>query len=943
MAQRYLNNVYLLPRRKNVTIRTGKLNLVDHERTRSLNLPIDIFFESLAKDQGEMAIAIVLSGTGSDGTRGLRAVKENGGMVMAQDDSAKFDGMPNSAISTQLVDYVLPSEEMPENLLSYVRHPCLATDPTLKPPIAKEEDQMTRLFTILHDSTGMDFTGYKSNTIVRRIERRMSINQIDRLTDYVDYVHQSLSEANMLSKEFLIGVTRFFRDPEAFDLIEREILPTLIKAKSQRSQIRVWVAGCSTGEEAYSLAILFREYMERSGQLLDVKIFATDIDKKALEFASQGTYAESILGDVSQSRLNNYFERNGDTYEISRHIRSMVVFANQNLIKDPPFSKMDLVSCRNMLIYLQPALQRKILATFQFALNTRGFLFLGSSETVADYADVFVSKNNKWKIYQYQGGPIPLLDHARMSDLEEARLGVDRRGYRQVRALDDWRSSDSVLKALAENLLPPCVVIDENGSMIHAFGDLDEYLRAPRGFKVNLNIQNLIREELAMPLSTALRRAAQSSEEVMYRNIGYKSGGEAYQIHLKTRPFWERGVNNRLFLIEFIPVANEVKEHVANEPFDLNKTAQQRISDLEQELQYTRENLQAAIEELETSNEELQATNEELLAANEELQSTNEELQSVNEELLTVNNEYQLKISELAALSDDIDNLLKSTDIGTIFLDALFNLRKFTPAAQAEINLLDQDLGRPFSHITHRFIDVDLLALAQDALITLRVKERQIQSHSGQWYQLRVLPYRTFASQMDGVVLTLVNITKLKEAERLAEHLGKAKNYLDMVSSLVVALDAKGEVTFINQNGANLLGYSQEDLSGQHWYSNYLPQTERLGFKNAIERLLTSEVRDVEFEGHVVTSEGQKRLMRWHFQPLYSQPGVIRDVLGSGVDITEQKQFETALKNSEERLVAAVEISGTGIFEHSVPFGLIHTTANVGLRFWAIPKRSYRL
>lgn len=915
------NNIYLLPRRKNVTISEGKLFLVDYERTRSLNLPIDIFFESLAKDQGELAIAIILSGTGSDGTRGLRAVKESGGMVMAQDDSAKFDGMPHSAISTQLVDYILPAEKMPESLLSYVHHPCLATDPNLKPPIAKEEDQMARLFAVLRDSTGMDFTDYKSNTIVRRIERRMSINQIDRLSDYVDYVQHSLAEANALFKEFLIGVTRFFRDLEAFELIEHEIIPALIKEKPPRSQIRVWVAGCSTGEEAYSLAILFREYMERSGQLLDVKIFATDIDKRALEFASQGTYPESILGDVTQTRLNDHFERKGDTYEISRHIRSMVVFANQNLIKDPPFSKMDLISCRNMLIYLQAHLQRKILSTFQFALNTGGFLFLGASETVADYADVFVSKNNKWKIYQYQGGPIPILEHARLSDLENSGPGASGRGYRTQGAADDWRSSDPVLRSMVEQLLPPCVVIDENGSMIHAFGEIDKYLQAPRGFRVNLNIKNLIRPDLVMPLSTALHRATKSREEVIYRNIVFKDGNESHQIHLATRPFWEKGSNNRLILVTFMPVEANEETAVSAETFDINKTARQRISDLEQELQYTRENLQATIEELETANEELQATNEELLAANEELQSTNEELQSVNEELITVNNEYQLKIAELTALNDDVNNLLKSTDIGTIFLDAHLNLRKFTPTAQADINLLDQDVGRPFSHITHNFINLDFTPLAQDVLQSLKVQERQIQSRSGKWYQLRALPYRTHANQIDGVVLTLVNITRLKEAERRAEHLGRAKNYLDMVSTLVVALDNRGEITFINRTGADLLHASQSELSGQHWYSTYLPKAEQPAFKTTLDQLLSSEIQEAYFEGQLIISTDELRLMRWEFQPLYNDLDEVRGILGSGVDITEQRAFETALQASEERLAAAIEIGGAGIYEHSVPPG----------------------
>ncbi|MDX1522747.1 MAG: chemotaxis protein CheB, partial [Anaerolineae bacterium] len=413
------NTIYLLPRRKNMTIFKGRLYLVDYERSRGLNLPIDIFLQSLAEDQAEMAIGIILSGTGSDGTRGIRAIKEVGGMVMAQDDSAKFDGMPRSAVATQLVDYIAPAEEMPQNLLNYIQHPCLATDPALKPAIATDEDMMGKLFAVLKQQTGADFTDYKPNTIIRRIERRMSVTQIEDLTDYVNYLQISDGECQTLYKEFLIGVTRFFRDPEAFDILYQRVLPMLFADKPKGTQLRIWVTGCSTGEEAYSLAMIFWEYMEQTNRYLDVKIFATDLDKQALEYASTGAYPESIAADLSPDRLRNFFVKKGDVYEISRQIRTMVVFAHQNILIDPPFSKIDLISCRNLLIYLQPVLQKKVLATFQFALNTGGYLFLGNSETVGDYEDVFHAEFKKWRIYEYRGGQPPLINASGLGPLRE--------------------------------------------------------------------------------------------------------------------------------------------------------------------------------------------------------------------------------------------------------------------------------------------------------------------------------------------------------------------------------------------------------------------------------------------------------------------------------------------------------------------------------------------
>ena len=626
-------------------------------------------------------------------------------------------------------------------------------------------------------------------------------------------MQQSPTECQSLFKEFLIGVTKFFRDPDAFELLQQKVFPSLFLGKSQRDQIRIWIPGCSTGEEAYSLAILFREHMEKTNNHVDVKIFATDIDRAALDYASQGTYPESIVADVSPNRLQNYFIKRGDTYETLRNIRSMAVFAHQNLIKDPPFSKMDLISCRNLLIYLKPVLQKKVLDIFQFSLNPHGFLFLGSSETVGDYADLFPSVDMKWKIYQYEGLVPPLLQHSQpIAKREDSRIGV--KDYRQRK--QDWQNSDSVLRSLVEQVMPPCVVVDQNQMVVHAFGDIKSYLEAPVGYRVNLNILNMTRQELSLPLSTALHRTLQNQEEVTYQNIKLKDNGRVRYINLTTRLFWEKNTRRRLTLVIFQTASNESEQPSHAEEFNLSHTASQRIANLEQELQYNKENLQATIEELETSNEELQATNEELLAANEELQSTNEELQSVNEELTTVNNEYQLKIRELTNLNNDINNLLASTDIGTIFLDANLKVRKFTPAAQADFNLLEQDIGRPFSHISHNFTEIDLAHAAQHVLETADSTLQEVQSSRNNWYILKIKPYITHARQSDGVVITLIDFTERKIAEEKLRLFQTAFTASTDGITITDPNQPDNPVIYVNPAYERLTGYDADQIIGKN-------------------------------------------------------------------------------------------------------------------------------
>jgi two-component system CheB/CheR fusion protein len=764
-------SVYLIPPKKHLTIFHGKLLLSDPERSRSgIFLPIDIFLRSLADDQGEKAIGIILSGTGSDGMRGVRAIKESGGMVMVQDEaSAKFDGMPRSAISTGLADFILPPEEMPRQLLRFVKHP-EQTRSARSDTILTDEDGLTRIFALLRDRHKIDFTYYKPSTVVRRIERRMTINHINELRDYVKFLESYPREVTILCRELLIGVTSFFRDPEAFDLLAREYLPALLE-RLQSPLVRFWVAGCSTGEEAYTLAMICREAVESAGKKIDVKIFATDVDSDAVVQAGNGIYPESIAADLAPPYLSKYFIRRDDSFQIARSIREMVVFAQHNLIKDPPFTNIDLVTCRNLLIYLQPVLQRKVLEYFNFSLNADGLLFLGHSETVGEMADYFDPLSHKWKLYRSKGKskePSPELEisKARFSPgrlLRPHFLGPPK----PMRLHEEERILDRLLDALAEDYVPLTMVVNDGLELLHVLGDAGGILGYPSGRVVN-NIARIAVKELCIPLSTGIQKAFKRKEEVRYTNIRLHQPEGIRVLNMRIKPFRQKKGQEPLaaVFIENADGGGACACAAADTPaYDVDKDAAQRIQDLEQELQFTRENLQATIEELETSNEELQATNEELLASNEELQSTNEELQSVNEELHTVNTEHQRKIMELTELNNDIRNLMAGTGVETLFLDENLEIRKFTPRISRLFNLTEGDVGRRLSQVSHRLADIDLPRLIETVQHSDQRLEKEIQTTDGQWFLMRVMPYLIGAESFSGWVMTFIDIDALKKSQ----------------------------------------------------------------------------------------------------------------------------------------------------------------------------------
>jgi len=761
------NNIYLIPPKTTLTIFHGKLLIEEQKPRGCINLPVDLFLRSLAEDQGEKAVAVVLSGTGSDGTRGVRAVKEWGGLVMVQDEeSAKFDGMPRAAASTGTADFILPPDEMPEQLVACLQHP-YATRQQRQQALA-DETGITRLFSLLRAKTRVDFTYYKPSTITRRIERRIAVTQVEDLDAYVRYAEQTPAEIATLYRELLIGVTSFFRDPETMTIMRERVLPELVNRGSDQ-ELRFWVAGCSTGEEAYTLAILAREAMQDAGCVRDVKIFATDIDRDAILKAGTGTYPESIAADLDPRLLAKYFHRHADCYKVARTVREMVVFAQHNLVRDPPFTRIDLVSCRNLLIYLQTNLQQHALEMFRFSLNPSGVLLLGSSETVGDMDDAFEPIDRKARIYRVKGRRGARTGGGRFPLPPQEKGTVQRSApgpTPHIRRADGPRQQDRLLTRLLDGVagayLPLAVVVNEHLEVVHTVGDARGIFSLPSGRAV-YDISKMVDRELAIPMATGIQKVFRTGEELIYSNIRLREPAPGRKLRMRIRPLPGRRNDEALAVVLFEDIeAIEPRSEAEAVEYDADEETRQRIVDLEQDLQFTRENLQATIEELETSNEELQATNEELLASNEELQSTNEELQSTNEELYTVNAEYQKKIIELTESQNDVDNLLSSSRIGTLILDEDLCIRRFSPQCASVFNLVDADLGRPLKHLTHDFIDFDPLAVAREVTQTGEIREMDVQTEDDSWYLVRMLPYRVGPKSFAGVVVTLIDITPLR-------------------------------------------------------------------------------------------------------------------------------------------------------------------------------------
>ncbi|MBV5315946.1 MAG: PAS domain-containing protein [Prolixibacteraceae bacterium] len=814
------NNVYLIPPKKNLSIFHGKLFLGEQDHSHGVNLPIDVFFKSLAEDQAEKSIGVILSGTGSDGTRGLRVIKEYGGMVMVQkEDSAKFDGMPRAAISTGLADFILAPEEMPVQLISFAKHP-YATKSVRSETLINNEEGLTRIFSILREKCKVDFTFYKPSTISRRIERRMAIIQTEDINEYVRYLIQNTGEVISLYRELLIGVTCFFRDQEAFDILKESWMPTILNS-AINSEVRFWVAACSTGEEAYTMAILARECMEELNLNLDIKIFATDIDRDAIHFAAGGIYPESIAADLSPKILSKYFYKKEDNYQISRSIREMVVFAQHNLIKDPPFTNISLVSCRNLLIYLQPILQRKVFDFFNFSLNPNGILMLGTSETTGDMSDFFEPVEQKWKIYRSKGRSKPLSDSSHMLSVTDTRSRDIRNQYsgvkRNLKAAEDERVLDRFVQTVSSEYLPLSLIVNEQLEVIHTMGDPQNYFKVPSGKLVN-DISKMAIKDLSVPLTTGIQKVFRQKKQVSFSNIRIHQNNFESLVNLRIVPLIQKKGQEELVavMIGEIKKVDVTEQHLQIQSFDLSKEAEEHLRDLEQDLQFTRENLQATIEELETSNEELQATNEELLASNEELQSTNEELQSTNEELFTVNAEFQSKIIELTELYNDIENILSTSQISLLLLDENLEVRRFSPNITRIFSLLPNDIGRPITHIANFLTNIDFTKLLKDVQFNARTIDSEVITGDKRFYMMRVEPYVIGPKSYSGIVISFIDITELKSSKsKLQTSENRFRTLFDTIEMGVVYQDQDGQIISVNPAAERILGITIDQMQGK--------------------------------------------------------------------------------------------------------------------------------
>ena len=756
------NHVYLIPPSTHLSIFHNKLIVVSFVRDGSLNLPVDILFNSLAIDQTDKAIAIILSGTGSDGSRGARTIKEKLGMVMIQDEStAAFDGMPRSALaSIGGADFILPPEDMGAQLLEFIRHPYVASDQATA--ISESASGLTRLFAILREHTKLDFTYYKPSTITRRIDRRMVVNNIDDLEEYVTFVAKDKDEINQLYHDMLIGVTRFYRD-EVWDGFENQLRSYV--ENSDKDEFRIWVTACSTGEEAYTVAMICHEIVEQMDRKIHFKLFATDVDQQTIFTASNGVYPNSVSADIEKNLCGKYFTFQEDTVTVMQDIRKNMVFAKHNLITDPPFTSIDIITCRNMLIYLQQNLQQKVIETFNFSLVKNGLLLLGSSETVGDMDKYF--EPIQGKLFKSKGKKkLERVTHRsqqyrdKLSNKSQVR-STDLADYYEPPIKDII--VERLLKSISGNYLPTTLVINEQHELMYVLGDTSGLLIYPDGH-INNDISKLAHTELVVPLITGIHHVIDDGKEISYSNLQLTAHGKNLNIHVTIRLLPEKTTQDTLVVVFIENIEECTKQSNASviADFNVGEQVKKRVIDLEQELQFHRESLQTTVEELETSNEELQATNEELLASNEELQSTNEELHSVNEELYTVNAEYQGKITELVQVKNDLNNLLDSTDIGSIFLDENLEIRRFTPKITECFNIIAHDIGRPFEHITHH-LNFNLLNAVESVHNSKTPEFFEVKSSRDQHYELRILPYRISENIISGVVITLIEDSKMAD------------------------------------------------------------------------------------------------------------------------------------------------------------------------------------
>ncbi|MBD2499481.1 chemotaxis protein CheB [Anabaena azotica] len=899
------NHVYVIPPNVMLTISGGKLQLSPRQQVRGHVMSVDTFFFSLAEDQGSKAIGIVLSGGDADGARGLEVIKEAGGITFAQcEDTAQVSSMPKTAVASGQVDFVLRPQEIAQELAKLSRHPYVSRSSKGKSAevLPKAGDALATIFNLLKAATGVDFHQYKETTLKRRILRRMILYKLERLEDYVSYLQEHSEEVKALSQDVLINVTSFFRDPEAFDALKTKVFPKIIKEHNANFPIRVWVAGCSTGEEAYSIAICLLEYLHNQGINKPIQIFATDINESAIEKARIGIYKHNQLIDVSRDRLQCFFVSIDDGYQISKPVRELCVFAKQNLIGDPPFSHLDLITCRNVLIYLSSAVQKKLLPIFHYGLNSTGFLMLGTSETVGEFTELFTLIDRKYKLYSRKLG--------------NTTLGIDLVGNNQPsetvqlpqpRSEEAWNDLEMAKVAdqiVLDQFAPVGVIIDSELEILQFRGQTSPYLQPPSG-RPSFNLLKMAREELRLDLRTTFHQARKRNLAVRKQGIQIADGDRLKLVQIDILPFNPPNTTKRYFLVMFTdmgPLTSPMLD-VAKTPTAIRKRKptdeEKEINHIRQELATTKEYLQSIIEEQQATNQDLRAANEEILSSNEELQSTNEELetakeeiQATNEELNTINDELQRRNLESSQVNNDLQNLLSSINIPILMLGGDLRIRRFTPVAERIFNLIPSDVGRRFSDINHNLNIPDLEQQILCVINTLNFKAQEIQDHEGHWYDLRIRPYRTVENKIDGAVVVLVDIDDLK---RSARQITAARDYAEAIVATVreslIVLDTELKVITANQFFYEKFHVSPEETEQQLIYEIGNGQWDIPELRSLLEDILPhqSQFQNLAIE-HEFEEIGRKimRLNARKLSHIHDAPMILLVI----EDITEQKQLE---------------------------------------------------
>ena len=882
------NCIYVIPQNKSMSILNGSLYLFEPIETHGLRLPIDFFFSSLADDVKELSIGIIFSGMGADGSLGAKVIKEKGGIILVQDpESAKFDSMPQSAIQSVNADGIAHANQLPAKLLRVIESSYRTVAPA---ELIKDESSLDKIIILLRSQTGNDFSQYKKNTLYRRIERRMGIHKISKIDAYVRFLQDNPTELEILFNELLIGVTNFFRDTVVWEHLKNKIFPALFANLQQRHVLRAWVPACSTGEEAYTLAIIFKEAIEKAklDKNVSLQIFATDLDNGAIEQARKGVFQDSSVTDVSASRLSRFFVKIDNHYRVNAEIREMVVFACQNVIKDPPFTKLDIVSCRNMLIYLDSDLQKKIMSLFHYSLNLKGILVLGSAETSGDSKDLFTTLDSKLHIYQSKG-----------KHKTEELFNFPSSFAKHIKSCKENHVMTKIpdnIQSLSDNLLlqqfsPASTLVTSDGDILYLTGDTGKYLTLAAG-KASMNIFTMAREGLQIELPIAFRKATKNYDKLILHNLKIGSNQETVFVDVTIQQIEKPLALKGKIMVVFndVPVKIQKSSRLKK---TLESTAvlqtefEQELQRLNEELQTTREEMQTSHEELKSTNEELQSSNEEMQSTNEELTTSKEEMQSLNEELSTLNVELQSKINDSERITNDINNLLNSSEIATLFLDKELKISQFTNHSTKIFKLIQSDIGRHYTDLANNLIYPEMLNDAKEVLKTLVFVEKTISSTEGLYYTIRIMPYRTIDDKIEGLVITFIDITVSKNIEHaLLETQSILKSLIFKVPGVVIALSSIGKIIEFNPEAEKVFGRKRNEVIDENYFDLFIPAPLRAKVKSEMNQILSNKLPN-QFENQVKSATGSQLNIEWTARKLFDEKGILTGIIAIGENITK--------------------------------------------------------